>query len=205
MKGLLLKDFYTIFKQAKFFLILILVISVIPGLNMAALAIPCASFLPIMALAYDERSKWDTLAAMMPYSRRQLALSKYVLGYCTVAAAALLVFITRTLLAAVRHQAVAAEEWMALAVLICVAVIVQSLVMPILFKVGTEKGRLAYAALISVVGMSGLFWGDIPASVLAAAPELHPSIAILWALPLAVVINVLSMAVSARIYRTKEA
>lgn len=204
MKGLLLKDFYTIFKQTKIFLILIFVISVIPGLNMAALAIPCASFLPIMALTYDERSKWDTLAAMMPYSRRQLALSKYVLGYCTVAAAALLVFITRTFLAAVRHQAVAAEEWMAMAVLICVAVIMQSLVMPILFKVGTEKGVLAVVALMSVVGMSGLFWGDIPASVLAAAPELHPSIAILWALPLAVVINVISMAVSARIYRTKE-
>ena len=205
MKGLLLKDFYTIFKQAKIFLILILAFSVMPGYNMGAFAIMYASFLPITALAYDERSKWDTLAAMMPYSHRQLFMSKYVLGYCTVAAAALLVFITRTLLAAVRHQAVAAEEWMALAVLICVAVIVQSLVMPILFKVGTEKGRLAYAALISVVGMSGLFWGDIPASVLAAAPELHPSIAILWALPLAVVINVLSMAVSARIYRTKEA
>lgn len=205
MKGLLLKDFYTIFKQAKIFLILILAFSVMPGYNMGAFAIMYASFLPITALAYDERSKWDTLAAMMPYSHRQLFMSKYVLGYCTVAAAALLVFITQTLLAAMRHQALATEDWMALVMVMCIAVIMQAILLPVMFKVGVEKGRLAFFVLMGGIVLAGTLLGSRLESTLESATALRLSTVLLVLLALAMVINVLSMAVSARIYRIKEA
>ena len=40
-----------------------------------------AAMMPISALAYDENCKWDQLAAMMPYSVRDIVLSKYLFGY----------------------------------------------------------------------------------------------------------------------------
>ena len=49
-----------------------------------------AALLPVTALAWDEQSKWDGLAKMMPYSKFELVFSKYTVGYISVAAAAAL-------------------------------------------------------------------------------------------------------------------
>ena len=82
MKGLLLKDWYTLIKQMKIMLVLMLVFACVPGYSMAAFAVVYAAMLPVTALAYDERSKWDELAAMLPYSVREIVGGKYVLGDC---------------------------------------------------------------------------------------------------------------------------
>lgn len=87
MKGLLLKDWYTLIKQMKIMLMLMLVFACVPGYSMAAFAVVYAAMLPVTALAYDERSKWDELAAMLPYSVREIVGGKYVLGVTAVAAA----------------------------------------------------------------------------------------------------------------------
>lgn len=80
MKGLLLKDWYTLIKQMKIMLVLMLVFACVPGYSMAAFAVVYAAMLPVTALAYDERSKWDELAAMLPYSVKEIVGGKYVLG-----------------------------------------------------------------------------------------------------------------------------
>ena len=80
MKGLLLKDWYTLTRQLKFILAMLVFFSILPGYSTVSFALVYAAMLPITALAYDERSKWDELAAMMPYSVRELVLSKYILG-----------------------------------------------------------------------------------------------------------------------------
>ena len=86
MTALLLKDYYVIFRQMKIFLLLILVFSCIPGTFYSTFAVVYASMLPYTALAYDERSRWDQMAAMMPYSARDVVLSKYLFGWIAVAA-----------------------------------------------------------------------------------------------------------------------
>ena len=87
MSALILKDFYVLWRQARYFLILILVFSAIPGSFNATFAVVYTSMLPYTAMAYDERSKWDQLAATMPYSQRDLVLSKYVFGWLAAGAA----------------------------------------------------------------------------------------------------------------------
>lgn len=54
MKGLLIKDFYTVVTQLKIFVILIIVFALIPGYSMGAFAMVYAALLPINALAWDE-------------------------------------------------------------------------------------------------------------------------------------------------------
>jgi ABC-2 type transport system permease protein len=80
MRGLLLKDFLVVTKQLKLFLIIIPVMAMVGGGSMASMAILMGSVLPMTAIAYDERSKWNEIAVMMPYSKKEIVLSKYLLG-----------------------------------------------------------------------------------------------------------------------------
>ena len=49
MKGLLLKDWYTLIKQMKIMLVLMLVFACVPGYSMAAFAVVYAAMLPVTA------------------------------------------------------------------------------------------------------------------------------------------------------------
>ena len=82
MKALLMKDFYTLWRQLRVYLLVMLVISVFNGSFGNIFITIWAALLPYTAMAYDERSKWDQMAAMMPYSTRDIVISKYVLGCC---------------------------------------------------------------------------------------------------------------------------
>ena len=106
MKGLLLKDLYTLGKQMKIFLVLLVAFALIPGYSISAFAVMYAAMLPMTALAYDERSKWDTLAAMMPYSTGALVLSKYLLGYFLAFCAALIALAAQVALSLFQHTSV---------------------------------------------------------------------------------------------------
>ena len=90
MKGLLLKDFYTITKSLRAFLLIVVILAVMPGTNMAAFAVVYASLLPVTALSYDERCHWERLAAMSPWSSRDIVVSKYLLGYLAIIGACLI-------------------------------------------------------------------------------------------------------------------
>lgn len=203
MKGLLLKDFYTLIKQMKLFLAFIVIFSVLPGYNMAAFAIMYASFLPITALAYDERSKWDTLAAMMPYTPRQMVMSKYLLGYITTGAAAVLAFVVQTFVAVIKKEPLSAEGWLSLVMVLCLAIIMQAVVMPIMFKVGVEKGRMVFFAVVALIVLGGMALGDRLVTALDSASAASLSTVCLAFVGAAVVINLISIAVSTKIYELR--
>ena len=52
MKGLLLKDWYTLIKQMKIMLMLMLVFACVPGYSMAAFAVVYAAMLPVRSKGY---------------------------------------------------------------------------------------------------------------------------------------------------------
>lgn len=80
MKGLLIKDSYILMREAKVFLLIVVMFCIIRNGFTQGFAIMYASMLPFTALSYDEQAKWDYLAEMMPYRRRDLVLSKYIIG-----------------------------------------------------------------------------------------------------------------------------
>ena len=86
MKALVQKDFYVIWKQMRILVLVLALLSMVnSAFNTVFLVVWC-SMLPYTAMAYDERSHWNQLAAMMPYSKRDIVLSKYVLGWLCMAA-----------------------------------------------------------------------------------------------------------------------
>ena len=153
MKALIIKDTYVIWRQMKYFLILILIFSALPSGFNNAFAVIYTSMLPYTALAYDERSKWDQLAAMMPYSTRDAVLGKYVFGWLCIGAAAVLSGLLQMALSLVVDR-VFLPGVMVLSVLGAVCILAISL--PLMFRMGVEKGRLAmFLVIFLVCGAAG--------------------------------------------------
>lgn len=165
MKGLLLKDWYVIRNQCKYILLISLlwvVISVLSAnggeLYFAIIGSVLLAILPITVMGLDERSHWESFALTMPYSRRAMVLSKYLLSLLAMAASCILY--TAAFLAAsfIRHTTFSAEALAAaLIAIIMTAGISTVLIYPLIFRLGVEKGRIWYMMVtILLVCISGL-------------------------------------------------
>lgn len=203
MKGLLIKDFYTLTKQLKMFLLLIVFFSFLPGSSTSSFALVYSAMLPITAMAYDERSKWDKLAAMMPYSARNLVLGKYLLGYICVAAAAVLSFIVKIVFSLYSKEPITVEILIELLPIVCMASLFEAINLPFMFKMGVEKGRLIFFAFIAIIVIGGVAFEDKFAQWINLLQFDFLSL-ITVVLLLAVIINIVSIALSIRIYKHKE-
>lgn len=166
MKALLLKDMISLSRYMRYVLILLLILSVLPGFNGASFAVMFAAMLPLTALAYDERTKWDKLAAMMPYTPRQLVLSKYVLGYLLMALALLLALAVSWITGLVTGTPLAAESLVSTLVLAAFGLAMMAVTIPLCIRFGVEQGRIilmivlgAFIALF-VMGMDGMSDAD---------------------------------------------
>ena len=194
MSALILKDYYVIFRQMRIFLLLVLVFSCIPGAFYSTFAVVYASMLPYTALAYDERSHWDQMAAMMPYSDRDLVLSKYVFGWLFTAAAAAATFVLQTVLAAVWPGAEGPSVPVIL-LSVCVAVCILDITLPMMFRFGVEKARLAMFLIIFLVCAGA---GAISVIDQSGGPDFGFQ---MWAPPaVAVVMTAVSVPLSVRFY-----
>lgn len=151
MKGLLIKDFYSVISQLKLFVILIVVFALVPGYAMGSFAMVYAALLPINALAWDEQSKWDSLARMMPYSKFDLVFSKYIMGYVSVAAAALLCAAGALIYGLLPgKEPFGTGDAVIFALSCAAALLLQALNLPLMFRMGVEKGRLFFGIMVGV-------------------------------------------------------
>ena len=187
MIGLLKKDLYVADKSGRLLLILALVFSMVPSLGAfgSTYAMMMALMMPITTLAYDERCKWDRYAAMLPYSSEQLVWSKYLLTYIfTLVAGAIIV-----LGSLLRGAKTGSVDWMETAemnMMLGVAILfVTALGLPVLFRFGTEKGRLITVLIMGVgvgvvLGLRGVF-GEIPQLPAIPLPALIAGVAALAA------------------------
>ena len=95
MKGLLMKDLLNLKQTIRVWALLLALFIVIgfaqqSPVYISSMLTVMVLLLPVNALAYDENCKWDAYALTMPVSRRDLALSKYLLALVGAGAMALL-------------------------------------------------------------------------------------------------------------------
>ena len=201
MKALILKDAYVIWRQMKYFLVMILLFSALPSGFNNAFAIVYASMLPYTALAYDERSKWDQMAAMMPYSTRDVVLGKYVFGWLCIGAAAVLSGLFQAALSLVSHREVI-SGMLALSLLGGFCILAISL--PVMFRFGVEKGRLAMFLIIFLVcGTAGAIANIADSATGGTAFAFQgPVLAVM--LIAAVVLTAVSVPLSIRFYAKRQ-
>lgn len=204
MKGLLIKDIYTLIKQFKLFFVFIIVFSLVPGYSMSAFVLCYSAMLPITALAYDERSKWGIFAAMMPYSTRSIILSKYLLGYICVAIAAVLSVVGKIGYSVFTHSEISVNALVEILPMLCIATLLQAFNLPFMFKMGVEKGRLLFiltTVIIVIVGMA--FSEKITELLQTVNVSLGFLVSVL--VLVTIIINVISILISESLYKKREA
>ena len=201
MKALIIKDTYVIWRQMKYFLILILIFSALPSGFNNAFAVIYTSMLPYTALAYDERSKWDQMASMMPYSSRDIVLCKYVFGWLCIGGAAVLSGLLQAALSLVIDRAFLPGT---LAMSVLGALCILAISLPLMFRMGVEKGRLGmFLVIFLVCGGAGAI-ASIADDMSNGTPFAFqgPVLAIL--LFAAVVLNAISVPLSMRFYAKRQ-
>ena len=165
MKGLLLKDLYMSVKYGRSFLLFVLVflaVSFVSRSNTFFLLYPCmfCSMLPLTLLGYDERSHWQEYACTLPCSRAAQVSVKYLLCLIFGGAALLLSGIC----AAVQLQmsgSFSFEELSGMLVtMLTVALVTPALSLPWIFKLGIEKGRIAFYVVIGATVAAGFILGQ---------------------------------------------
>lgn len=200
MKGLVWKDIYTLLKQAKFILLLMVLFACLPGYSMSAFAIFYGAMLPITALAYDERSKWDELAAMMPYSVKEIVGSKYVLGLLLVGVITALSIAARIVIGIIKAAPFDAEGIISILILACLSLVLLMMDLPLMFRLGVEKGRIIYILLTCVGVVAGVSYID---QLMAVLDSMMVSTMLLIVLLVTAVGLGVSYCISARIYRVR--
>ena len=163
MKGLLLKDWYLTVKYGKMQLIFAAVYGVIgavlPEANaFVALPVMLIALLPNTIYAYDEREKWTTYVRSLPVTDAQYVTGKYLWGtICLAVYFALL---------AVANLAFRTEGFAGQFIMFFLGgLLMPSVMMPFMFRFGTEKGRLAYlivfgSALTAALAVANLSFFD---------------------------------------------
>ena len=95
IRGLLLKDIFELWAQCRVQLVLTGVYLLLPlfikGIGLfASIGMMLLAMMPIYALGYDERCRWERYALAMPVRKSDLFWSRFLLGVIAIALGVLL-------------------------------------------------------------------------------------------------------------------
>jgi len=207
MKGLLLKDWYVMkqnYKYYPFIIIGFIILSLMSDGNMFFVFYPCliCSMIPLGLMEYDEKSRWERYSGTMPYTKTQMVSSKYFIN----------LFVQLTLLL-VMGAAHAAKALMAgdfvlgdfavlirlILLMLTVSTITSSISLPFIFKLGVQKGRAVYyVSLFIVCGVGAM--ATVATALFADEPNLLMAIFV----TVGIGIYILSWYLSVVFYKKRE-
>jgi hypothetical protein len=206
MKGLILKDLYQCVRYYKSYVVLIIVFlaSSIGNDSLFFFFYPCiiAGMIPPSLLAYDERNKWDLYCGTLPVTRAQVVSAKYLIGLLVQGFILLASGVFHGVLMSVRGTFSLQALGTMLAMMVTASGFSSSITLPFMFKLGVEKGRMAYYVTIGLTCGGIAFASSALASSLQelAVSELPAYLAALAACGL----YVLSWLLSIRFYEKRE-
>ena len=165
MKALIYKDLLAVWKYCRTYIFMC------AAFLLASIFVEEYSFLQMYPLifmgmlvntliAYDERDKWDRQVLTMPVTRTQYVSAKYLTGLILQGVVLVLTALAHGLQLHLAGSLVWHAFWTDIAMLVVLAVAAPSLILPFIFKNGSEKGRLAYlivfGTLFAVVAAGGV-------------------------------------------------
>lgn len=182
MKALLLKEFYVASRTCRSFLLVIVVFFALSffGRNSQFFflyPLTMVGMIPVTLLSYDERDGWDKYSLTLPCTRAQLVSAKYLIGLIFGG----VVFLLVELLLLIGLSMGGNFDFLSMSsALLLMGLLGPSILMPFVFKFGSEKGRIAYyfvlallfAVIAFLIGMgfyeylNGFSWLVIAAAVL---------------------------------------
>ena len=155
IRGLLLKDIFELSAQCRVQLVLTGVYLLLPlfirGIALfASVGMMLLAMMPVYALGYDERCRWERYALAMPVRKSDLFWSRFLLGVIAVALGAAVQVLVALL-------AGRSDLLSSLAVTAPATILFLLIVLPLMMKLGVEKGRFLLLLLTAAfMLLSGL-------------------------------------------------
>ncbi len=202
MKGLLLKDILNLKQQGRIYILIILIWTGIAVGNgdhsffIGAMTV-FSVLIPLSAIAYDERANWERYALAMPITRRDLVFSRYLLSWTAASIGSLLAAgIARWL------GRSATEGLVAGVTSFTTGLFMSSIILPIILKLGVEKGRLVMIVIFLLPWMLVMVLPQLGIGLDLSGLNVD---LLSFIIPLvALVLAWISLNISVHIYRSKE-
>ncbi len=164
LPGLMLKDLLNL-RSTIITLIVLLLILVVSLISMGFimpiyfLMIIFAAILPMTSITMDDIAKWDRYALTMPFTRKDIVRSKYVLMIMLIGSAILISGIIFAISFYLMPEN-ALSFWLIILVS-AVGLLYSSFLLPLLYKFGSEKARYIMLLPMILVGILIGGWRQI--------------------------------------------
>jgi ABC-2 type transport system permease protein len=168
MKSLIIKDFYNIGHNAKsmIFILLVLSFGLIPSSGTEGYIIMSGilcSMMIITTFSFDDQSKWLKYAMVMPVTKKDIVISKFIVLLIFSAIGAVTGLVIGAIGGTILHKGVFSSVNGMLSLLytgalsLVISVFAGSMSIPLLLKFGAEKARILM--LVSCLIPASIFFG----------------------------------------------
>ncbi len=204
MIGLLRKDLYMTWAYCRSFVVILgvfLGVGLVNGENSFFVIYPMiiGMMLPVSIISYDERFKWHIACDALPCSRAQAVSSKYILTLLLVG----LIFALTMLIQGIRLSRAGdlAQLWELPGMLLPVGLVGPAVLLPVIFRLGVEKGRIFYYVLVGLVAASAVIFSSGQLPEIPAVQVQLPGLALVLG---SLVLFALSWGLSIVLYQRRE-
>lgn len=211
MSGLLVKEYYTLRRYLKQYILLFILFGALSvyldsAIYFQAMVTMSMCMLVFTGMSYDSVAGWDKYVLTMPVSRKDVVRSKYL--SCVIYAFSAIV--VSTVFSIIINSIHPMEDGGLMlmvsmaATLLCLEFIIYSILLPMIFKLGVEKTRILMVAVIMIPVFAILSIAEsVPESVLDFI-EQHVAIFGAAGVIISVLIYFISYFISVSIFSKKE-
>ena len=153
MKGLILKDLLNLRKNLKTIIIMCLFYTLLfSTLNPTFLSGMITILFAMQILttfSYDDYSKWNMYALSLPITKKQLVLSKYILGISFIIFGGVFSFILTSLLSLFKGSFILGDLVASIIGSTGIMILMILILLPLIFKYGVERSRIMLLAIFA--------------------------------------------------------
>ena len=122
--------------------------------NISLSLFPCliAGIFPVTLISYEERDKWQSYSALLPVSRAKLVSEKYVFTLLLLCGWFALLAVAFTVRSAFLDMPLGEDSVQTFLVFAAFGLCLPTVLLPAVFKLGTEKARIFYIVMLCVFG-----------------------------------------------------
>lgn len=156
MKGLLIKDILNMKNYMKQ-LVLVLIFFIVYGIFLkngtfvGTMITLMLSMQVITTMSYDEYAKWDKYALTMNINRKDIIISKYIFFTISIIIGIVVGITTSIAINQIAKLDTGMNEIIVTSIVVpCVFAILFSIIIPVVFKTGVEKGRIVMMLILFI-------------------------------------------------------
>lgn len=146
MLGFILKDILILKKYIKTVVLVLAFYGIMQGMSssfsiFSFMLFFLGTMIPMTAATYDEQAKWDTYAITLPVERKDIIKAKYLFSIGIMLICGILGIVSSFVINITTHRQNSLDNLVPNAAALGIGILFISILLPILIKFGSEKGR----------------------------------------------------------------